>query len=409
MVDLDAVPVQDGTASGPKSKILVLVIVGRDDRPLVIQDLSTPGWRPDPPHLASFVAHQALDVVDDLVWTNSSMYLAEVDVFDCLAVWAFVSASHTRFLLVTRAADWTPPKAEDAAAAPVPAPPSSEAIRLFFKDVHELYCKYLYNPLYAPDGMIVSRDFGARRAHEPLLRVEDAALLRAGDDLPQPLANLGQRVVEVGELLVAVREARGLHDAALRAVLEDGVRRVVDALEDALAPALELEVGGVPRVEDLLLVAQHEERLLECHTRARHVERVLANVHRRVERALAAQHAALPAVEEHPRVDVPQAAHGGDELVVVPDEAPVVKKVHEHVGQRGHVVAGLAAAGVVHLEEAQHHAVEQVGANAAQVGVVEVSQLKEELDEQYERLHVLELRALYTCQLVRCGVEPFAR
>ncbi|CDR96854.1 sedlin, N-terminal conserved region family protein, putative [Babesia bigemina] len=162
MADLEPVSAPDAYATEPKSKILVLIIVSRDDRPLLIQDLSTPGWRPDPPHLASFVAHQALDVIDELVWTNPSMYLKEVDVFDCLAVWAFVSTSHVRFLLVTRAATWTLPASAAGQSTPLPPPPSCDSVRAFLKEVHELYCKYLYNPLYPPNGLIVSREFNLR-------------------------------------------------------------------------------------------------------------------------------------------------------------------------------------------------------------------------------------------------------
>ncbi|ORM40188.1 Trafficking protein particle complex subunit 2 [Babesia sp. Xinjiang] len=162
MADLDDVPMPDAASSDPKSKILVLIIVGRDDRPLLIQDLSTPGWRPDPPHLASFVAHQALDVIDEVLWTNSSMYLKEVDVFDCLAVWAFVSSSHVRFLLITRAANWTLPNTTSEPTSPVPEPPTCDSIRAFLKEIHELYCKYLYNPLYRPNDSIVSSEFNTR-------------------------------------------------------------------------------------------------------------------------------------------------------------------------------------------------------------------------------------------------------
>ncbi|GBE58931.1 mbp-1 interacting -2a family protein [Babesia ovata] len=212
MADLEPVSEPDAYATEPKSKILVLIIVSRDDRPLLIQDLSTPGWRPDPPHLSSFVAHQALDVIDDLVWTNHSMYLKEVDVFDCLAVWAFVSTSHVRFL----GFQW----------------------------------------------------------------------------------------------------------------------------------------------------------------------------------ALARQQRSVPGVQEVLGEDVPEPAHGRGELVVVPQEPPVVKEVHVEAGQRVLLVLDSDAAGHVELQEAEHHAVQQVRPDAPDVRVVEIAQLQEELDQQYQRLHVLVLFAL---------------
>ncbi|EDO08222.1 hypothetical protein BBOV_III006610 [Babesia bovis T2Bo] len=162
MADLDDLQVPVSATSGPKAKILVFIIVGRDDRPLLIQDLSTPGWRPDPPHLAPFVAHQALDVIDDMIWSNPSMYLKEVDVFDCLAVWAFVSTSNIRFLLVTRASAWKKVESSPDDNLPMPEPPPCDSIRAFFKEVHELYCKHLYNPLYKPNDGIYSTEFNIR-------------------------------------------------------------------------------------------------------------------------------------------------------------------------------------------------------------------------------------------------------
>ncbi|AFZ79177.1 sedlin, N-terminal conserved domain containing protein [Theileria equi strain WA] len=149
-----------------QSKILVLVIVGRDDKPLYLEDLSTPGWRPDPPHLASFVAHQSLDAIDDIVWNNPNMFLKQIDIFDFLAVSAYVTSGHTTFLLITRtnnasSSDFTV-YSSNASAGAEPQPPSSESIRSFFKELHELYCKQLMNPLYAPNGTIDSLNFKLR-------------------------------------------------------------------------------------------------------------------------------------------------------------------------------------------------------------------------------------------------------
>ncbi|KAK1444557.1 SNARE like protein [Babesia gibsoni] len=160
MSDIDGVSAVPTNFSEPRAKILVLVIVGKDDKPLLIQDISTPGWRPDPPHLASFVAHQALDIIEDIVWTNPNMYLKEVDVFDCLAVSAYVTCSHLKLILITSAAGWTAPSGS--LSQNMPPPPSYESIRLFFRDVQELYCKQLLNPLYTPNETIISKEFNLR-------------------------------------------------------------------------------------------------------------------------------------------------------------------------------------------------------------------------------------------------------
>lgn len=149
-----------------QSKILVLAIVGKGDKPLFLEDLSTPGWRPDPPHLASFVAHQSLDAIDDVVWNNPNMFLKQIDIFDFLAVSAYVTPGHTAFLLITRTNNSNTSDyamySSNTTTGVEPHPPSSESIRSFFKELHELYCKQLMNPLYTPNGTIDSLNFKLR-------------------------------------------------------------------------------------------------------------------------------------------------------------------------------------------------------------------------------------------------------
>ncbi|UVC54630.1 endoplasmic reticulum transport protein [Theileria orientalis] len=144
------------------SKILVFIIVGKDDKPLLIEDLSTPGRRSDPPHLASFVAHQSLDVIDDLVWSNPNFFLKQVDVFDFLSVSAYVTCSHVSFILITRAhvsntsdfVIYSPNLSSNE-----PDPPSMDSVRSFFKEVHELYSRQVMNPLYVFNGSLESNNF----------------------------------------------------------------------------------------------------------------------------------------------------------------------------------------------------------------------------------------------------------
>eukprot|EP00918_Siedleckia_nematoides_P018092 GHVU01038722.1.p1 GENE.GHVU01038722.1~~GHVU01038722.1.p1 ORF type:complete len:145 (+),score=19.79 GHVU01038722.1:35-469(+) len=129
-------------SSPQASNVYVFVIVGKGDTPLYEADLSTAGKREDTPHLDQFVIHTALDMVDEIVWQNTNMYCKVVDRFNEYLVSAFVTAGHTRFMLLHKQQ-----RGHD------------DNVHQFFKEVHEHFIRAMLNPFQEPTGLITSSIF----------------------------------------------------------------------------------------------------------------------------------------------------------------------------------------------------------------------------------------------------------
>uniref|UniRef100_A0A8C9GJL3 Trafficking protein particle complex subunit 2 n=1 Tax=Piliocolobus tephrosceles TaxID=591936 RepID=A0A8C9GJL3_9PRIM len=112
------------------------------DVPIYEADLSVVKKKDISEHLSQFILHQSLDTVDELVWRSSHMYLKTIDSFNNYSVSAYCTPGHIKFLLLYKNKNYI-----------------NDNLRSFFEIVHENYIRVLLNPLYEPNGIIISSLF----------------------------------------------------------------------------------------------------------------------------------------------------------------------------------------------------------------------------------------------------------
>ncbi|KAG0588577.1 hypothetical protein M758_2G208300 [Ceratodon purpureus] len=125
------------------SSTACFVIVSRNDSPIYESEVGTAPKKDEAAHLHQFILHASLDIVQDVVWNTNNMFLKLVDKFNDLLVSVYVTAGHTRLMLLHDSRN-------------------EDGIKNFFQEVHELYIKMLLNPLYVPGSRITSPFFDTR-------------------------------------------------------------------------------------------------------------------------------------------------------------------------------------------------------------------------------------------------------
>lgn len=129
---------------------MYLAIVGRHDKSLFEYEIGPLRASDESAILPAslnelniYIAHAALDVVDEAQWESPLLYLKSVDKFYGYIISAFVTPGNVRFLLLHDAR-------------------SDESIRQFFVDLWDIYVKTILSPFYKEGDPLSNPNFDSR-------------------------------------------------------------------------------------------------------------------------------------------------------------------------------------------------------------------------------------------------------
>ncbi|KAH7543909.1 hypothetical protein JRO89_XS15G0058800 [Xanthoceras sorbifolium] len=126
------------------------IIVSRNDIPIYEAEVGSATKREDAAQLHQFILHAALDIVQDLAWTTSAMFLKAIDRFNDLVVSVYVTAGH--ILYICELSSISGDSVDDYG--------GRGAGGLMI--VNSGSCMILLNPLYLPGSRIASSHFDTK-------------------------------------------------------------------------------------------------------------------------------------------------------------------------------------------------------------------------------------------------------
>jgi hypothetical protein len=109
-------------------------------------------------HLNQFIAHAALDLIDEHKWRSNTTYLKSLDKFNQFFVSAFVTASQIRFVMVSCKTEHLRMHVESFLFTKVH-DTQNDGIKNFFNEIYEIFIKTTLNPFYVMNTPITSPQF----------------------------------------------------------------------------------------------------------------------------------------------------------------------------------------------------------------------------------------------------------